>query len=292
MGPVQQSVPKASIVIPSKNGGALLGVALQRIFGQSTPWPFEVIVVDSGSAAASLEILRGFPVRLHAVEPTAFNHGLTRDLGASLARGEHLVFLNQDVVPCDDRWLLTLLEPLEQGEEYAAVQGAIREFPDRPRFYWDSGGARFYFTRESERWIHGHGGIGFSTVNAAIRRAIWEACPFGDAVFMEDKKWQHAAAARGFRIAYQSDAAAFHTHNYDMPALVRRCQQEGFGWRLLGETYSCTDMLRDTLSPAKYGDLWRGLRAGHVRTVAEVLFPFIRPWLVFRGNRLCRRYPA
>ena len=291
MGPVREAAPKASVVIPSKNGGPLLGLALERILAQRTPWPFEIVVVDSGSNAESLEILRRFPVHLHTVPPATFNHGRTRDLGASLARGEHLVFVNQDAVPCTSDWLRSLLEPLDTGE-YAAVQGGIREFSDRPRFFWDSCGARFYFTRESERWMHRHGGLGFSTVNAAIRRAAWETCPFGEAVIMEDKKWQRAAGARGFRIAYQPDAAVFHTHNYDLGALIRRCQQEGFGWRLVGETYSFADMLGDTLSWAKYKDLWRGWRAGGVRTAAELFFPFLRPWLVFRGNRLLRKYPA
>ena len=283
--------PKASIVIPSKNGGPLFGRALESIFAQRAPWPFEVIVVDSGSDARSLDIVRAFPVRLHAIPPREFNHGRTRDLGAQLAGGEHLVFLNQDAVPCADDWLRSLLEPLVEGDRYAAVQGGIREFTDRPRFFWDSCGARFYFTRESERWIPRYGGIGFSTVNAAIRRAAWEACPFGEAAIMEDKKWQRQACARGWQIAHQPDAAVYHTHVYDLPGLVRRCQQEGFGWRLVGETYSVGDMVRDTLSRAKYRDLWRGLRSGRVGTVAELLFPVLRPWLVFRGNRLLRRYP-
>lgn len=284
--------PQASIVIPSKNGGALFGHALERIFAQRTPWPFEVVVVDSGSNAQSLEILRRFPVRFHAIPPRAFNHGRTRDLGASLATGEHLVFLNQDAVPCSDEWLVTLLEPLGPGSEYAAVQGGIREFSDRPRFFWDSCGSRFYFTRESERWLPRYGGIGFSTVNAAIRRAAWEACPFGDAVIMEDKKWQREAWARGLRIAHQSEAAVYHTHRYDLRGLVKRCQQEGFGWRLVGEKYSCADLLLDTISLPKYKELWVGLREGRVRTSAELLFPVLRPWLVFRGNRLTRTYPA
>ena len=292
MGSIRERLPKASVVIPSKNGGTLFGLALERIFGQRTAWPFEVVVIDSGSNTESLEIVGRFPVRLHAIAPSAFNHGRTRDLGASLARGEHLVFLNQDSVPCTDDWLASLLEPLEKGSEYTAVQGGIREFADRPRFFWDSCGARFYFTRESEKWIDRYGGLGFSTVNAAIRRAAWETCPFGDAVIMEDKKWQQAAHVRGFRIAHRPDAAVFHTHNYNLRTLIRRCQQEGFGWRLVGETYSFTDMLRDTLSRAKYGDLLRGIRRGRARTPAELLFPFLRPWLVFRGNRLLRRYPA
>jgi hypothetical protein len=51
-------------------------------------------------------------------------------------------------------------------------------------------------------------------------------------------------------------------------------------------------MLGDMLSRAKYRDLWRGWRAGEARTAAELLFPFLRPWLVFRGNRLRRTYPT
>jgi rhamnosyltransferase len=288
----RRATPQASIVIPSKNGGPLFGQALERIFAQRTPWPFEVIVVDSGSDGRSLDIVRAFPVRLHAISPREFNHGRTRDLGASLATGEHLVFLNQDAVPCSDQWLVSLVDPLRRGAEYAAVQGGILEFTDRPRFFWDSCGARFYFTRESERWIPRYGGIGFSTVNAAIRRAAWEACPFGDAPIMEDKKWQRQACARAFKIAHRPEAAVYHSHAYDLRGLIRRCQQEGFGWRLVGETYSFADMLRDTLSLPKYRELWAGLREGRVRTPAELLFPFMRPWLVFRGNRLIRTYPA
>ena len=283
---------EASIVIPSKNGGALFGLALERILAQQTPWPFEVIVVDSGSTAESLDIVQRFPVRLYTISPGEFNHGRTRDLGASLATGKHLVFLNQDAVPCSDDWLVTLLGPLQTAEGYAAVQGGIREFSDRPRFFWDSCGPRFYFTRESERWIPRYGGIGFSTVNAAIRRSAWEMSPFGDAVIMEDKKWQREMWARGSRIAYQPGAAVYHTHNYSLRQVIKRCQQEGFGWSLVGETYSFVDMLRDTLSMPKYRELWRGLREGQVRTGAELLFPFLRPWLVFRGNRLLRKYPG
>ena len=139
----REATPEASIVIPSKNGGALFGLALERIVAQRTPWPFEVVVVDSGSNAQSLEIIRQFSVRLHAIPPQEFNHGRTRDLGASLARGRHLVFLNQDAVPCSDAWLVTLSS---RSAGRGVRRGARRypRIPDRPRFFWDSCGARFY----------------------------------------------------------------------------------------------------------------------------------------------------
>jgi glycosyltransferase involved in cell wall biosynthesis len=278
-------------VIPSKNGGALFGTCLERIFAQSTRRPFEVVVVDSGSREDSLAVLRRFPVRLVAIPPSEFNHGLTRDLGVSLSRGTYVVYLNQDAVPCSEDWLERILEPLCAGSGYAAVQGGIRETPDGPRFFWDSCGHRFYFTREAKRWIERYEGIGFSTVNAAFRRTALEACPFGGADIMEDKKWQRAAAGRGFRIAHRPDAAVYHTHNYDLDSLRRRCLQEGFGWRSVGEKYSLFDMVADLVSGRRYAELLRGVQERRIRTSAEFLFPFLRPWLVFKGNRLLRSYP-
>ena len=116
--------PQVSIVIPSKNGGALFGLALERLFAQRTPWPFEVDRGGFRFDGQSLDIVRAFPVRLQAISPREFNHGRTRDLGASLATGEHLVFLNQDAVPCSDQWLVSLLEPLR--ERRRVCRGARR----------------------------------------------------------------------------------------------------------------------------------------------------------------------
>jgi len=284
--------PEVSVIIPAKNGGALFGKVLEKIFVQKVPFPFEVLVVDSGSREEDLRMIRSHPVRLHQIPAREFNHGLTRDLGASIALGKYLVFLNQDAVPCNEHWLARVVEPLQASDEFAAVQGGQREIDDGPRFFWHSMGARFYFTRESEGWIKRYHGIGFSTVNAAIRRSAWEACPFGETVMMEDKKWQRAATERGLKIADRPDATVYHTHVYDFRGLSRRCQQEGFGWRLVGERYRLWDMIRDTASWPKYRELLRGLRARQVRTLAEFLFPFLRPWLVFKGGRLNRRFTS
>jgi rhamnosyltransferase len=277
----------ASVVIPTRNGGARLRQALEAIGGQRFAGRFEVVVVDSGSRPGELRALAEFPVRVEAIDPARFNHGLTRDLGAALSRGRVLVFLNQDAVPGDERWLERLTEPLlGVAGRRAAVQGGIREVPDLgERFYWDSCGERFYFTRESRRWLRAHGGIGFSTVNAAIRRDLWERFPFGWAPIMEDKKWQGEVVEAGYRIVTRPRAFVYHTHDYDLPALLRRCGSEGYGWRLLGERYGLGDALRDALTARVYADLARGLGRRRIRSAAEFFFPLLRPLALYHGNR-------
>ncbi|HEY8019698.1 MAG TPA: glycosyltransferase [Thermoanaerobaculia bacterium] len=275
-----------SIVIPTLHGGAVLERCLAAVGRQRTDRSVEVLCVDSGSSAADLTAMERGGARVIHVERSQFNHGLTRDLGAAASRGRVLVFLNQDAVPCEPDWLDQLTAPLFAAADCVAVQGAIVEVPDRERrFYWDSCGDRFYFTRETRRWLERYFGIGFSTVNAAIRRDVWERHPFGYAPILEDKKWQREVVAAGHGIAVAPRAAVAHTHNYDMGSLARRCESEGFGWRTLGETYSLSDLLADVLRPRIYADLLRGLARGQIRSRAELCFPFLRPWLLFRGNR-------
>ena len=274
----------ASIVIPTKNGGALLDRTLRAIFAQRTDKRFEVIAVDSGSNEETLAFLRAHPVDLVAIPAASFNHGLTRDLGASRAKGEFLLFLNQDATPGDERWLDRMLQPMLDDPEVLAVQGHIRERDDMARFFWHSCGPRFYFSSESVDWIRRYHGIGFSTVNCAMRRSAWTAHPFGRMDIFEDKGWQKQVHRTGREIA-TSDACVLHTHDYDLAQLRRRCLDEGYGWRLVGERYPWWRSVRDMLLWRNYVRLARGLVTGKVRKLAEVVYPFMRPRWLYRGNR-------
>ena len=255
-----------SIVIPTLNGGALLDRTLRAIAEQEIDRSVEVICVDSASNDDDQAMMRAHGVNLVTIDRRDFNHGRTRDLGAGHARGTVVVFLNQDAVPADRSWLAKLTAPLFEAEPPAAVQGGIAEFPHGAegiaRFFWDSCGTRFYFTRESERWLARYDGLGFSTVNAAIRRAVWQAHPFGFAPIMEDKKWQREVAEAGHTIVSQHEAQVWHTHDYNLRSLTRRCRSEGVGWRFLGETYSASDMIKDQLTPHVYAELARGVLGG------------------------------
>lgn len=279
--------PSVSIVIPTFHGGARLLQVLDVLAAQDLEAHFEVVCVDSGSRPREVAELERRGARVHTIPNHRFDHGLTRDLGASLARGSVVVFLNQDAVPTSASWLRELTAPLlAKDDTLAGVQGGIEEFPEpSPRFFWHSCGNRFYFTRESESWIARFDGLGFSTVNAALDRAVWERHRFGWAPIMEDKKWQRKVVEAGYRIAMRPHATVYHTHVYGLRALVRRCRSEGAGWGLLGEQYAWKDAWLDLRSPHVWRELRRGVRARELRTVAELLFPILRPLALYWGNR-------
>src|SRR6266849_30215 len=105
---------ETSVLIPTKNGAKDLEACLIAIFSQKGTRPFEVIVIDSGSTDATLEIARRYPVRIEHIPPETFHHARTRNYAAGLAKGEILVFLSQDAIPALDTWLAAFLSSLKE----------------------------------------------------------------------------------------------------------------------------------------------------------------------------------
>jgi rhamnosyltransferase len=102
---------------------------------------------------------------------------------------------------------------------------------------------------------------------------------------MEDKKWQRAASELDLRIEVVEEALVLHSHDYGLATLSRRCESEGYGWRLLGESYMLRDMVADMLRWDVHRELVSGIMTGRARTPAELVFPWLRPWKLFAGNR-------
>jgi rhamnosyltransferase len=272
-----------SIIIPTYNGGELLGKTLAAIFAQQTSKSFEVVIIDSGSKPDTLEIIRQFPVRLFEIPNSEFNHGATRDMGAEKSEGEFLILINQDATPGNSEWLDLMVKPMLDNPEIAAVQGGIKERDDMGRFFWESCGERFYFTSESKNWIARFHNMGFSTVNCAIRRSIWQSHPFGKISIFEDKAFQQQIHDQGTEIVY-SDGFVYHTHDYTYSQLRRRCEDEGYGWSLVGESYGLVQALQDTFIIKNYRELLRGIRDREVKKWSEIVYPFMRPFWLYKGN--------
>ena len=112
---------KASVLIPVKNGGALFGLVLDAVLKQQAPWPFEVIVVDSGSSDTSVMQARQRGVQVIEIPPTEFGHGRTRNLLASLSQGDFLVFITQDARPASDHWLQQLVQACDSAPDVAGA---------------------------------------------------------------------------------------------------------------------------------------------------------------------------
>src|SRR5258708_7910910 len=117
---------KTSILVLTKNEEQNIESCLRAVYSQEVADPFEVLIVDSGSTDSTVEIARQFPAQIEQIPAEAFHHARTRNLAASLAKGELLVFLVADATPVSNLWLRTLIANFEDSS-VGAVHG--RQLP-------------------------------------------------------------------------------------------------------------------------------------------------------------------
>lgn len=221
----------ASIIIPAKNESQHLGSCLEKVLGQDYGAPFEVIVIDSGSTDDTVDIVKGFDVRLHQIRPEEFGHGRTRNLGASLAEGQYLVFLAAHAIPVHSGWLGHLIAELEPDDVAGAYgrQVAWQSANPMEQFFLD-----YLYGEQSRVQTMTNGPLDmyttlFSNVNCAIKRSIWESYPFSETIVMsEDQVWSRQVLEAGYKIVYSSEAAVYHSHNYSLSSAFRRFFDSGW----------------------------------------------------------------
>jgi len=114
-----------SVIIPAHNEEAYLDRTLEALSQQNYGW-YEVIVVANGCEDHTAAIARGRCQRLIVLSQKSL--GVARNLGARMARGEILLFLDAD----------TLLEPfalqcIAEGFSRKDAAGTLRGEPDDPR---------------------------------------------------------------------------------------------------------------------------------------------------------------
>jgi glycosyltransferase involved in cell wall biosynthesis len=95
-----------SIVIPTYNRLDVLPEVLQALARQQAPPPFEVIVVDDGSADGTGEWLSRWrsPLPFQVLSQTNGGPALARNRGVEAAKGRFVAFLGDDTVP-EEGWL-------------------------------------------------------------------------------------------------------------------------------------------------------------------------------------------
>ena len=231
---------KVSVVIPTKDAGPGFRQTLEMIFAQQVPYPFEVIVVDSGSQDITLELCREFPVRLLQIPPKDFNHGATRNYAISQAQGEFIVLTVQDAVPVDKDWINALIQPLIEDMEVAGVYGRQLPKPDssyitrKRNELWYKGlekriaqqirsEAEFAKLSLEEKLLT----IRFDNVNACLHKAVWRKHPFPASSYAEDLAWALEVLKAGYKLIYEPAAQVWHSHDRGLWYEFKRAYQDG-----------------------------------------------------------------
>lgn len=124
-----------SVVIPCYNSSSTIECLLAGVTVQTlSPKLYEVIVVDDGSIDNTCEIVQNFSgVRL--VRQQRQGPGIARTLGANVARGKYVLFIDSDLAVSADLLEQHLMFHL-RNPYILATGGSVLPFGERPLFSW------------------------------------------------------------------------------------------------------------------------------------------------------------
>lgn len=191
------------------------------------PSPDEIVIVDSSSTDGTLDIAHDLGCKTITIERDSFDHGATRNLGASISNGDVLVFMSQDALPASECSLGYLIGALDDRNVVAAygrhvpsattatIDGFIRYFNYPPRSS---------IRTLSDRRILGAKVAFFSNVFSAIKRTHFEdmnGFP-QHIVTAEDVHFAAMTLLAGKSIAYVAEATVRHSHTYGWREQFRR----------------------------------------------------------------------
>lgn len=239
------NVPFASVVIPTHNGGQRLLDVLEAVLCQNTPWPYEVIVIDSESDDGTPETVQSVLAnsgrgRWVAILKSEFGHGATRNLGVETALGEYVAFLTQDALPCGDTWLATLVSAASSTEKTAGAFGRHCAVPESSCITHQRIARHFDRYKETpclriedpdryrtdlryRQFLHF-----YSDNNSCLKKEVWRMIPYPDVAFAEDQAWAKLVLEADYTIAYVDDACVYHSHEYDFRSEFGRSAEEAF----------------------------------------------------------------
>jgi len=196
-----------SVIVPAHNEENYLGVTLDALRRQDHGW-FEVIVIANGCTDATAEVARGRCHRLIVLSEKGL--GPARNLGARMARGELMMFLDADTILQSGA-----LRRIAQAFNGTYAAGTLKGEPDPPL-------PAYQFIYALKNLVHGSGlHAGTSGVILCWRKHFFEVGGFDEGLEVRENSELIKRLQRFGGYRYFSDVT--------VTTSMRRYQQRGIG---------------------------------------------------------------
>ena len=210
-----------SVVIPSRNGAATIGLCLTALKAQSLQ-PIEIIVLDTDSTDGTVAIAEGFDVKIVHIRKHEFGHGRTRNLGAEIAKGELIYYTVQDAALAEKGALENLAlhfhDPRVMGVN--GIQGIPHDKDKNPALWFKRSSQPAIEMQHFDKNVFNHFSpqeqfthSSWDDVNAMYRRTALLKLKFRDVNYAEDRLWAKDALANGHCLVKDPSVVAWHYHH-------------------------------------------------------------------------------
>lgn len=261
--PESDTLPTIDVIIPVYKPDRTFSRLVQMLVRQSYP-ARRIIIMNTERSYWNEQGYSGIPgLEVHHVAKAEFDHGGTRNQGASYSDGDVMVFMTDDAVPQDEFLLERLAEAFRKqgpgGEIVAEVYG--RQMPAKNCRMIERYNREFNYPPESRiKTKQDLDALGIKTYFAsnaccAYRRDIFQKQGgfITRTIFNEDMIYAAGVIKAGYAIAYAADAKVVHSHNLsameqfhrnfdlavsqaDHPEIFEGVPSEGEGLRMVKQT--------------------------------------------------------
>lgn len=242
------------IVVPTWNGKSEFITVLEALRSQRMADQMQIHCIDSSSSDGTIDWLKKQKdVSLTVIDQKDFQHGRTRNFGASLGTAPFIGFITQDATPATPDWAGDIVKMLRAVPDAAGLFGRHIAYPDHPLFVQEEITTHFKNMlqhplvlskhTDPERWEIGDLAWRqllhfYSDNNSAMRRDVWNDIPYPEIEYGEDQVWARDIIEAGHSKIYAPTAAVYHSHDFDPPGTYKRAKIEGaffyefFGYEL------------------------------------------------------------
>ena len=278
-----------SIVIRAFNEEKHLGRLLFGILQQNYPDP-EIILVDSGSTDATLEIASQYPVKVVHIKPEEFTFGRSLNRGIAASTGDYVVMISAHCYPVFPDWLELLIQPFTHPQIalcYGKQRGGETNHYSEHQFF------RKYFPDNSvlqQAHPYSH------NANSAIRRILWEMHPYDESLtVLEDLAWSSWAMDTGYEVAYVAEAEVIHQHDETMRQVYNRYKREAIALKQILPESECplAQFIRKWLGNSLYDlNMARRERVLFKQAILILRFRLMQFWGTYRGYHYAGKIDA
>jgi glycosyltransferase involved in cell wall biosynthesis len=225
-----------SIIIPTRDAGIEFEHTLEKLKNQKYIKEIEIIIVDSGSEDDTVKIAEKYTSKILKIKPEEFNHGETRNYGASKATGDYILFMVQDAIPIGNYLLYNMIRVLEIDENVAAV--TCRQVPrsDADLFACNAIWNHYQYIEFNKNIVNyvdedqinnldfqnKRRLSGLDNVCSCIRRDVFHKFKFKRMNYAEDLDLGLRLVKEGYKLCFLFTSGVIHSHNRDQFYYLRR----------------------------------------------------------------------
>ncbi len=177
------------------------------------------------------QILKNISAQYFIVEPKDFSHSLTREKIAMQSKADVLVFITQDIVIKDSKWLYELVKPIINGEAEATFSRQLTKYDNIEKYTREKNyPEKSYIVSKEDAEKMGLRTFFFSDASSAIKTTVFKELKGydnKDLPISEDMYIAYKIINGGYRIKYCANSVIYHSHHFSLKQLYKRYYDTG-----------------------------------------------------------------